>query len=78
MAEDTESRGTHEPEPDNAGLTDARPHDLDDEPATRRLRRRPNFRGHIVVENDELPAFDTPADPPPAPPAAPDGQLSQG
>jgi hypothetical protein len=45
----------------------------------RRLRRRPNLRGHIVVDDDEpLPVFEFPADPPPAPPADPDGQASQG
>lgn len=45
-----------------------------DEPARRRLRRRPNFRGHIVVDDDEpLPVFDVPPDPPPVPPALPGG-----
>ena len=32
-----------------------------DKPAPRRLRRRPNFRGHIVVDDDEpLPVFGAP------------------
>lgn len=54
---------------------DARSGALDDEPATRHLRRRPHFRGHIVVDDDEpLPVFDVPADPPPA---APSGQALQ-
>ncbi len=54
----------------------AGPGALHDQPATRHLRRRPNFRGHIVVDDDEpLPVFDAPADPPPA---APDGQASLG
>jgi hypothetical protein len=54
---------------------EAGPDGLDEEPTTRRLRRRPNFRGHIMVDDDEpLPVFDAPADPPPAPPPAPDGQ----
>jgi hypothetical protein len=45
-----------------------------DEPAPRRLRRRPNFRGHIVVDDDEpLPVFDAPPNPP-APPAPPGSQ----
>jgi len=58
------------------GTRDAGPGALDDEPTTRHLRRRPHFRGHIVVDDDEpLPVFDAPADPPPA---APDGQASQG
>jgi hypothetical protein len=62
--------GTQGPE-----TRDAIPGALDDEPATRHLRRRPHFRGHIVVDDDELlPVFDVPADPPPA---APDGQASQ-
>ena len=44
---------------------DATPGALDDEPTPRRLRRRPNFRGHIVVDDDEpLPVFDIPAEPP--------------
>jgi len=51
---------------------------LGDEPATRYPRRRPNFRGHIVVDYDEpLPVFDAPADPLPAPPAPPGGQASR-
>ena len=58
---------------------DAGPGALDDEPAPRHLRRRPNFRGHIVVDDDEpLPVFDAPADPLPAPPAGPEGSGSQG
>ncbi len=58
---------------------DAGPGALNDAPTTRRLRRRLNFRGHIVVgDNEPLLVFDAPADPPPAPPAAPDGQASQG
>ena len=61
--------GTQGLEADDAGRSA-----LDDQP-TRHLRRRPNFRGHIMVDDDEpLPVFDTPADPPPA---APDGQASQ-
>jgi hypothetical protein len=57
----------------------AGPGALDDEPAPRRLRRRPNFRGHIVVDDDEpLPVFDAPADPLPASPADPAGNTSQG
>jgi hypothetical protein len=60
--------GTQGPE-----TREARPGALDDGPATRRFRRRPHFRGHIVVDDDEpLPVFDVPADPPPAP----DGQAS--
>lgn len=59
--------------------SEAGPGTLDGEPTKPRLRRRPNFRGHIVVDDDEPPSvFDVPADPPPAPPAAPDGQASQG
>jgi len=66
--------GTQGPEAGDAG-----PGAFDDQPTTRYLRRRPNFRGHIVVDDDEpLPVFDAPADPPPAPPATPDGQTSQG
>ena len=42
-----------------------------DQPAPRRLRRRPNFRGHIVVDDDEpLAVFDAPPDPPPAAPVS--------
>jgi hypothetical protein len=45
----------------------------------RQLRRRANFRGHIVVDDDEpLPVFDAPADPLPALLADPDGTTSQG
>lgn len=52
---------------------------LDNEPITPHLHRQPNFRGHIVVDYDEpLLVFDAPADPPPVPPAAPDGQATQG
>jgi hypothetical protein len=62
--------GTQRLEADDAG-----PGALDDQP-TRHLRRRPNLRGHMVVDDDEpLPVFDAPADPPPA---APDGQASPG
>lgn len=43
-----------------------------DEPAAPRLRGRRNFRGHIVVDDDEpLAVFGAPAEPAPAPPAAP-------
>jgi len=43
----------------------------------RRPRGRPNFRGHIVIDDGEpLPVFDEPADPPPASPAPADGQVS--
>jgi hypothetical protein len=46
---------------------------------TPHLRHQPHFRGHIVADDDEPPlVFDTPADPPPAPPAAPDGHASPG
>lgn len=42
----------------------------------RRLRSRPNFRGHIVIDDGEpLPVFDAPADPPPVPPAPADSQV---
>jgi hypothetical protein len=68
--------------PDSAqalGPSDAGPGALGDQPAARRFRRRPNFRGHIVVDDDEpLAVFDAPAEPLPAPPAAPDGHTSQG
>jgi hypothetical protein len=54
---------------------DAEPGAPGDEAAPRQLRRRPNFRGHIVVDDDEpLPVFDALPDPPPAPPAAPGSQ----
>jgi hypothetical protein len=54
---------------------DAGPGALDDQPTTRHLRRRPNLRGHIVVDDDEpLPVFDAPAEPPPAPPDSPASQ----
>lgn len=44
---------------------------IDDATILRRLRPPPNFRGHIVVEDDEpLPVFAVPADPPPTPPVA--------
>jgi hypothetical protein len=50
---------------------DAEPGAPGDETAPRQLRRRPNLRGHIVVDDDEpLPVFDTPPDPPPVPPPA--------
>lgn len=58
---------------------DAAPGALDDMPTPRHLRRRPKFRGHIVVDDDEpLPVFDAPPDPPPAPPAGPGSQAMQG
>ena len=61
--------GTQGPEAGNAGSGA-----LGDEATPRHLRRRPHFRGHIVVGHDEpLPVFDAPADPPPVPPAAADG-----
>jgi hypothetical protein len=67
--------------PDNAQGREAGDAERDarnDEPTTRRLRRRPNFRGHIVVHDEEpLPVFDAPADPPPAPSPALDGQAPQ-
>jgi hypothetical protein len=69
-AEDAASAGRQRLE---AG--DAEPGALGDEATPRQLRRRPNFRGHIVVDDDEpLPVFDAPPDPPPAPPAAPGRQ----
>lgn len=44
---------------------------LGDATIPRRLHSPPNFRGHIVVEDDEpLPVFAVPADPPPTPPVA--------
>jgi hypothetical protein len=47
------------------------------ESPARRLRSRPNFRGHIVIDDGEpLPVFDAPADPPPVPPAPADSQMS--
>lgn len=81
MADDPRQDGDTPPEsaasagtpPLQAG--DAEPAALGDEAAPRHLRRRPNFRGHIVVDDDEpLPVFDAPPDPPPAPPAAPGSQ----
>jgi hypothetical protein len=85
VADDPDQDGGAPPEcaaPDGAqGLEagNAGPGALHDEPTPRHLRRRPNFRGHIVVYDDEpLPVFDAPAGPPPAPPAAPDSQASQG
>jgi hypothetical protein len=58
---------------------DAEPDAPNNEPGTRRPRRRLNFRGHIVVDEGEpLPVFDAPADPPPAPPPAPDEQAPPG
>lgn len=84
MAEDPNQDGGLPPEDAAPARTqghvagDARPGALDDEPTPRRLRRRPNFRGHIVVDDDEpLPVFDTPADPPPAPSDPPGSQASQ-
>jgi hypothetical protein len=71
--------GAHGPEAGDAG-----PGAPDEKAAPRRLRRRPTFRGHIVVEDDEpLPVFDAPAIPPPAPPAVgppavPDSQAPPG
>lgn len=57
--------------PASTAPDDAQGPDADDtgpgSPA-RRLRSRPNFRGHIVIDDGEpLPVFDAPADPPPAP-----------
>jgi hypothetical protein len=85
VADDPDQDGGARPEgaaPDGTqGLEagGAGPGALDDEPTTRHLRRQPNFRGHIVVDDDEpLPVFDAPADPLPAPPAAPNGHASQG
>jgi hypothetical protein len=58
---------------------EAKPGIPGDGTASRRRRRRPNFRGHIVVDDDEpLPVFAVPADPPPAPLPAADDQASPG
>jgi len=62
------------------GLQGYEPGDaVDNEPVIRHLRRPPNFRGHIVVDDDEpLLVFDAPAEPPPASPPAPEGTATQG
>jgi hypothetical protein len=66
--------GTQDLEPSDAG-----PGTPVDKPTTRHLRGWRNFRGHIEVDDDEpLAVFGAPAEPPPVPPAAPDGQASQG
>ena len=85
MADDPGRHGGAPPQGATPAVTqgleadDAGPGALDQSPTPRQLRRRPNFRGHIVVDDDEpLPVFDAPADPLPAPPAGPEGTASQG
>jgi hypothetical protein len=74
VADNPEPDGTTE---DDTGLAGTVPADVEDGPATRRLRRKPNFRGQIVIKSDEpLPSFDSPAEPPPPAPE-PDGKPSQ-
>jgi hypothetical protein len=71
-ADETEPAGTQAPGPPADG-----PDPLPEEPTTRRIRKRPNFRGQVVTDEDPLPAVDLPPDPFPAPPAAPDSQSPQ-
>jgi hypothetical protein len=57
--------------PPDPQANDTVPGAVGDEPTMRRPRRRPVFRGHIVVDDDEpMAVFDAPAEAPPTPPAA--------
>jgi hypothetical protein len=71
-ADETEPDGMRAPGPAPGG-----PDPLSEDPTTRRTRKRPNFRGQVVTDEDPLPAVDLPPDPLPAPLAAPDGQAPE-